>query len=229
VERAKGDIEILKAYETSTNTLQTLLSDPALKRENVEGTLPESMREANEEFKEIDDIILRLTLMRRWTMTSMRRSWQVEESRGGGWGSTGQRDSVRVKEKAGVPNTEQFRPDPEPPRVRSLRMPRRSLRTRDSLHEEAFVCLCGIDILGVNASECIDYSRISAQLTHFEYTLIVIHTGQIDTESTTSAFVYQVARIGRWIRLLPTRHNVCTETQSIPVEGSHDADSSGTY
>jgi len=56
VERARGDIEIMKAYETSTTTLRTLLSDPALRRENVEGTL-ESMREAHEEFKEIDDII----------------------------------------------------------------------------------------------------------------------------------------------------------------------------
>jgi charged multivesicular body protein 7 len=49
-------MQILKAYEASTTTLRALLSHPALQRENVEGIL-ESMREANDEAEEIDDVI----------------------------------------------------------------------------------------------------------------------------------------------------------------------------
>jgi charged multivesicular body protein 7 len=48
--------QIMKAYETSTSTLRTILSDPALQRDRVDATL-DAMAEANAEYKEIEETI----------------------------------------------------------------------------------------------------------------------------------------------------------------------------
>ncbi|GJJ11076.1 hypothetical protein Clacol_005307 [Clathrus columnatus] len=56
VESAAGDIEIMKAYETSTATLKNLLSHPSLQREKVDETL-EAMAEAAADHAEIDKAI----------------------------------------------------------------------------------------------------------------------------------------------------------------------------
>ncbi|KAF9265507.1 hypothetical protein L218DRAFT_859997 [Marasmius fiardii PR-910] len=56
IEAAVGDIEIVKAYSSSTSTLKAILSHPSLQRESVEQTM-EAMAEANADAKEIDQAI----------------------------------------------------------------------------------------------------------------------------------------------------------------------------
>ncbi|KAG8934572.1 hypothetical protein FRC02_009652 [Tulasnella sp. 418] len=56
IENAANDLEIMRAYETSTNTLKTILAKPELQLENVERTL-DAMSEALADHKEIDDAI----------------------------------------------------------------------------------------------------------------------------------------------------------------------------
>ncbi|KAG7092597.1 hypothetical protein E1B28_008940 [Marasmius oreades] len=56
VEAAAEDIQIVKAYSTSTATLKAILSHPSLQRESVEQTM-EAMAEANTDAKEIDEVI----------------------------------------------------------------------------------------------------------------------------------------------------------------------------
>ncbi|KAK1222084.1 hypothetical protein PQX77_015078 [Marasmius sp. AFHP31] len=56
VESAAGDIEIVKAYSTSTATLKAILSHPSLQRDTVEKTM-EAMAEAKADAKELDDAI----------------------------------------------------------------------------------------------------------------------------------------------------------------------------
>src|ERR1700761_6682876 len=46
----------MKAYETSTTTLRTILSHPLLQRENIDATM-ESMADANADYKEVSDAI----------------------------------------------------------------------------------------------------------------------------------------------------------------------------
>ncbi|KAF8480603.1 hypothetical protein JB92DRAFT_2766282 [Gautieria morchelliformis] len=56
VESAAGDIEIMKAYETSTMTLKTLLAHPSLNRDKIDETM-EAMAEAAADHAEIDEAI----------------------------------------------------------------------------------------------------------------------------------------------------------------------------
>ncbi|KAF8623494.1 hypothetical protein AX15_006277 [Amanita polypyramis BW_CC] len=56
VEAAAGDIEIMKAYESSTTTLRAILTHPSLQRESVERTL-DALADANTDAKEVDDAI----------------------------------------------------------------------------------------------------------------------------------------------------------------------------
>ncbi|KZO97862.1 hypothetical protein CALVIDRAFT_554340 [Calocera viscosa TUFC12733] len=53
IEAAAGDVEVMKAYETSSATLRTLLRDPRLQRERVDQTM-ESMAEALADHREIE-------------------------------------------------------------------------------------------------------------------------------------------------------------------------------
>ncbi|KAF8589981.1 hypothetical protein K439DRAFT_1644850 [Ramaria rubella] len=56
VESAAGDIAIMKAYETSTMTLRSLLGHPSLQRDKVEATMG-AMAEAAADHAEIDEAI----------------------------------------------------------------------------------------------------------------------------------------------------------------------------
>ncbi|THH33948.1 hypothetical protein EUX98_g205 [Antrodiella citrinella] len=56
VEAAAGDVEILKSYQTSAATLRAVLAHPMLQRDKVDETM-EAMASANEDAREIDDII----------------------------------------------------------------------------------------------------------------------------------------------------------------------------
>ncbi|KAF8511566.1 Snf7-domain-containing protein [Hysterangium stoloniferum] len=56
VESAAGDIEIMKAYETSTTTLKSLLAHPSLRRDKIDETM-EAMAEAAADHVEIDEAI----------------------------------------------------------------------------------------------------------------------------------------------------------------------------
>ncbi|CDZ96763.1 Uncharacterized conserved protein [Phaffia rhodozyma] len=56
IETAAGDIEILKVYQTSTQTLSTLLADPTLSHENVERTM-DSMADTLADHAEIEQAI----------------------------------------------------------------------------------------------------------------------------------------------------------------------------
>lgn len=56
IEQASTDIEIMSAYETSTNTLKTLLATPSLKIERVEETM-ENLQQVLADQKDIDDAI----------------------------------------------------------------------------------------------------------------------------------------------------------------------------
>ncbi|KAF8583189.1 hypothetical protein K439DRAFT_1647301 [Ramaria rubella] len=56
IESAAGDIAIMKAYETSTMTLRSLLGHPSLQRDKIEATM-EAMAEAAADHAEIDEAI----------------------------------------------------------------------------------------------------------------------------------------------------------------------------
>ncbi|KAH7341142.1 hypothetical protein B0J17DRAFT_654403 [Rhizoctonia solani] len=56
IETAAGDIAIMKAYETSTDTLKQLLADPRLQRERIDQTM-ESMADALADHKEVEEAI----------------------------------------------------------------------------------------------------------------------------------------------------------------------------
>ena len=57
IEQASGDLAILSSYETSTNVLKKLLSDPKLQIDRVEGTMA-GLEDALADQKEIDDAII---------------------------------------------------------------------------------------------------------------------------------------------------------------------------
>ncbi|EIW85108.1 hypothetical protein CONPUDRAFT_97818 [Coniophora puteana RWD-64-598 SS2] len=56
VEGAAGDIEIMKLYESSTKTLQEILSHPSLEREKIDETM-DALAASNAEAREVDDAI----------------------------------------------------------------------------------------------------------------------------------------------------------------------------
>jgi charged multivesicular body protein 7 len=56
IDQAKSDIEIMAAYETSTSTLKTILSDPSLDLDHVEKTT-EALAEVMANQEEVDSAI----------------------------------------------------------------------------------------------------------------------------------------------------------------------------
>ncbi|EJU05330.1 hypothetical protein DACRYDRAFT_46449 [Dacryopinax primogenitus] len=54
IESAAGDVEVMRAYETSTLTMKKLLEDPRLQREYVDDTL-ESMAEVLADYEEVEE------------------------------------------------------------------------------------------------------------------------------------------------------------------------------
>ncbi|KAJ6497044.1 Snf7-domain-containing protein [Mycena vitilis] len=56
VQTAAGDIEIMKSYQSSTATLQTILAHPSLQKESIEKTM-DAMAEANADAKGVDESI----------------------------------------------------------------------------------------------------------------------------------------------------------------------------
>ncbi|KAJ7685376.1 Snf7-domain-containing protein [Mycena polygramma] len=56
VQTAAGDVEIMKSYQSSTATLQSILAHPSLQKESIEKTM-DAMAEANADAKEVDESI----------------------------------------------------------------------------------------------------------------------------------------------------------------------------
>ncbi|EPQ58042.1 hypothetical protein GLOTRDRAFT_72055 [Gloeophyllum trabeum ATCC 11539] len=56
VEAAMGDVEIMRSFETSTTTLQAILSHPSLQREKIHETM-DAMAAATADAREVDDAI----------------------------------------------------------------------------------------------------------------------------------------------------------------------------